>query len=155
MLSLTPPFLEYDGVVVASDYSSPRQFWYFPNRPQIAVDENGRPAVRMLVYRENLDDIGPDDEELTGFVLFDRVVSWPEETIRKVGQKIKNDLSLDDDPILSPLLYRSGTSRCTFLDRVAGAGPPPPNAPPPPEDWVTFIDTPASPSLYGENRATF
>ncbi len=155
MLSLTPPFLEYDGVVVAPDYTNPRQFWYFPNRPQIAVDENGRPVVRMLVYRENLDEIGPGDEDATGFFFFDTVLSWPEETIREVARKIKDDLSLDDDPILSPLLYRSGTSRCTFLDRATGTGGPVPNAPAPPEDWVAAIDGPASPALYGENRATF
>ena len=36
MLYLAPPFFEIEGVVVGRDYSDPRQYWYYPNRPRIA-----------------------------------------------------------------------------------------------------------------------
>src|SRR5438128_7669950 len=77
MMYLHPPFYMYEGVPVVPDYSDPRQFYYFPNRPHLAVDEHNRPAIRFLVYKENLDEITPDQEQATGFLFFDTSLAWP------------------------------------------------------------------------------
>ena len=124
MLYLNPPFFSYEGVVVGRDYSDPLQFWYYPNRPRLATDEHGRPAIRFLVYKEDLDEIEGDDEVGAGFLFFDTVLSWPEETLKKVAQRLKQDLDLDGEPRLAPLLFKQGKTKLIFLDRVsAPVGP--------------------------------
>src|SRR5436305_13515706 len=110
MMYLHPPFFEYFGVIVAPDSSDPLQFWYLPNRPHLAVD-NGRPAIRFLVLKENLDGLKPEQEAATGFLFFDTTLSWPDETLKKVAARIKDDLHLDGDPRLAPLLHKSGMTR--------------------------------------------
>lgn len=158
MLYLNPPFFSYEGVVVGRDYSDPLQFWYYPNRPRLATDEHGRPAIRFLVYKEDLDEIEGGDEVGAGFLFFDTVLSWPEETLKKVAQRLKQDLDLDGEPRLAPLLFKQGKTKLIFLDRVsAPVGPvnPPPDDGTPSEDWVTVLESAGTSSLYGENRAIF
>lgn len=158
MLYLAPPFFEIEGVVVGRDYSDPRQYWYYPNRPRIAVDEQGRPAVRLLIYKEILQNLdATDDEVAAGFLIFDTVLDWEPERLKKVAAKIKQDMDLDELPRLSPLQYRSGKVRLSFLDRKSAlpGDPPPPEEDIPVSEWVSFIESSGVPSLYGENRAMF
>lgn len=157
MLSLSPPYFDFDGMIVARDYTDPTQFWYYPNRPHFALNE-GRPAVRFLVYKEDLDEIEGDDEAMAGFMFFDTSLEWPtgkvEAALQKLGQEL--DLDTDQEPRLSPLLYRSGSVRLIFLDRKSpGPDEDPPDADDPPEEWVPVIESSGIPSLYGENRAVF
>lgn len=166
MLYLHPPFYMYEGVAVAPDYDDPYQFYYFPDRPHVAVD-NGHPAIRLLVYKANLDDLKPEEESVAGFFYFDTTLEWPEATLKKVAKKIQDDRNLDRLPRLSPLLYKSGTVRLIFLDKMT-----PPPTPPTgggggtgpggtggdtgqPDRWVIKLDSSGVPSLYGENRAIF
>lgn len=166
MLNLAPPYLQVCGVPVASDHADPRQFYYYPNRPHLAVDESGRPAVRLIVFRRDLDDLPAGEEQAVGILVFDTSLAWPDEVLKKVARKIKETLDLDELPRLAPIPVRSGTCKLMFLDRVTE--PPPvegttPVAPaggdetpsPPSEKWVTFLEGSGVPSLYGENRAIF
>jgi hypothetical protein len=160
MMYLHPPFYMYEGVPVVPDYDDPRQFYYFPNRPHLAVDEQNRPAIRFLVYKENLDEVGPDEEHAVGFLIFDTSLAWPEDTLKRVARKIQADQNLDEPPRLAPLLYKSGTVRLVFLDRATtppGEKPAEGEQPaePPSEKWVTFLECSGVPALYGENRAIF
>ena len=70
MMYLHPPFYMFEDVAVAPDYDDPHQYYYFPNRPHLAVDD-GHPAVRLLVYKANLDDLKPEEESVAGFFYFD------------------------------------------------------------------------------------
>lgn len=165
MMYLHPPFYMYEGVTVAPDYDDPYQFYYFPNRPHLAVD-NGRPAVRLLVYKADLDELTPEEEEVAGFFYFDTTLEWPEETLQKVAHKIQRDRELDRLPRLSPLLYKEGSVRLIFLDKTTklpgeeeetggnsgetGEGEQPAN-----DRWVIKLESSGVPSLYGENRAIF
>ncbi len=156
MLSLSPPFLDVDGMIIARDYADPTQFWYYPNRPHLAVDD-GRPAVRFLVFREDLDDIPGDEDEAAGFLFFDTSLEWDTATRTKAERQIEDRFDdLDGREFrLSPLLYRSGSVRLMFLDRAtANPGDPPPDDDEP-GDWVSVIESSGTPSLYGENRAVF
>jgi hypothetical protein len=161
MMYLHPPFFMYEGVPVVPDYDDPRQFYYFPNRPHLAVDEQNRPAIRFLIYKENLDEIKPEEEHAAGFLVFDTSLAWPEQTLSKVAKKIQQDRNLDEPARLAPLLYKKGTCRLVFLDRSTPKPDDKPeepatgDTPPPPEKWVTFLETSGVPSLYGENRAIF
>ena len=157
MLYLNPPFFEYEGVVVGRDYSDPRQFWYYPNRPRIGTDEQGRPAVRLIVYKEILENLAAtDDEVAAGFLLFDTVLDWEPERLQRVAARIKQDMDLDDLPRLAPLQYRSGKVRMTFLDRKSALpGDPPPGEDVPDSEWVSFLESSGLPALYADNRAIF
>lgn len=164
MLYLHPPFYSYEGVSVVGDYHDPRQFYYYPNRPQLAVDEQGRPAIRFIAFRENLDELEADEDTAAGFLVFDTSLAWPEETLEKVAQKIQDDLDLDQLPRLAPLPYRDGTVRVTFLDRTTEPPTEGETTETPllaettegtEEQWVPFLETSGVPSLYGENRAIF
>ena len=158
MLYLSPPFFEYEGVVVGRDYSDTRQFWYYPDRPRIAIDDLGRPAVRLLVYKEILENLdATDDEVASGFLIFDTVLAWDPEKLKRIANKIKQDMDLDEMPRLSPLQYKSGKVRMSFLDRKSAlpGDPPPPSEGVPDSEWVSFIESSGMPSLYGENRAIF
>ena len=161
MLYVHPPFYSYEGVQVVGDYHDPRQFYYYPNRPTLAVDEQGRPAIRFLAYRANLDEVAEGDDHVAGFLVFDTSLAWPADTLRKVAQKIQADLDLDDPPRLAPLPFTRGTVRLMFLDRTTT--PPgeeqedeePDETEPARERWVTMLESSGVPSLYGENRAIF
>jgi hypothetical protein len=158
MLYLSPPYFEHDGIVIGRDYSDPTQYWYYPNRPRIAVDEQGRPAVRLLIYKEILKNLdAADDEVAAGFLIFDTTLAWEPERLEAAAARIKQDQDLDELPRLSPLLYKSGKVRMTFLDRksVVPGDPPPADEDDPDSDWVSFIESSGMPSLYGENRAIF
>ena len=141
-----------------------QQFYYFPNRPQLAVDEEGRPAIRFLIFKENLDEIDDDDESAVGFLIFDTSLAWPQDTLDKVADRIQEDLELENPPRLAPLLYREGTVRLYFLDRVTEVPPAEgeeeenndvQEEEEKEERWVPFIESSGVPSLYGENRAIF
>lgn len=160
MLYLHPPFYSYEGVSVVPDNTDPQQFYYFPDRPHLAVDEQGRPAIRLIIYKENLDELPEGEEHAAGFLVFDTVLSWPQKLLDKVATKLQDALNLRDPPRLTPLLFKSGSVRLMFLDRMTEP-PSPPGTPPatpaetPPSRWAPILETSGVPSLYGENRAIF
>ncbi len=172
MLYLHPPYYSYEGVTLLGDFHNPRQFYYFPDRPHLALDNQGRPAIRFIILKEAQDELEANEEDVAGFLVFDTSLSWPQDTLDKVARKLKDDLDLDDDPILAPLPYKSGSVQLTFLDRTTpipkdpatepGASTPADSAPPPAEpaadmelSWVPFLKSSGVPALYGENRAIF
>lgn len=161
MLYLHPPFYMYEGVPLVGDYHDPRQFYYYPNRPHLAVDEQGRPAIRFIAFRENLDEVEEGEDHAVGFLVFDTSLAWPEDTLKQVARKIQDDLQLDQPPRLAPLPYKDGTVRITFLDRTTQAptedteDPETEDVSPEDEKWVPFLETSGIPALYGENRAIF
>lgn len=164
MMHLAPPLYMYEGVVVAPDYNDEKQFFYFPNRPHIANDD-GHPAIRLLVYKSDLDELEPEQESVAGFLYFDTTLEWPEATLKKVAQKIMEDRNLDQLPRLSPLLYKSGSVRLIFLGKetpppspaggTPGAATPPTEENAQPDRWVIKLETSGVPSLYADNRAVF
>lgn len=177
MLRLGPPYYQIAGVTVAGDAHDPLQFYYFPNRPHLAVDEEGRPAIRFLILKDALDAIqaggdddpgaGRDTEDVAGFMVFDADLSWPEATLRRVEQELRRevDLERDQEIRLAPLPFRDGSVRLSFLDRTTrpprddevetDANGRPVADPPPVDAWVPFLSTSGIPSLYGSNRSIF
>ena len=171
MLYLHPPYYSYEGVTLLGDFHNPRQFYCFPNRPHLAVDD-GRPAIRFIVLKEAQDELDENEEDVAGFLVFDTSLAWPQETLDKVARKLKEDLDLEDDPIIAPLPFKSGSVQLTFLDRSTPLPPEPgeetarsddDEGGTPPEEpvadmeqpWVPFLKSSGVPSLYGENRAIF
>lgn len=173
MLRLGPPYYIFEGVTVMGDAHDPLQYYYFPNAPHVPVDDEGRPAMRFIAYKEAQEEVAAGEEDLTGFFFFDTVLSWPEATLKKVKKAVEDSLKDETgeevEIRLGPLPYRRGGVQLSFLDETTReiVLPPPepdPNNPPaqPPEPqtetvpaWVPFLRTSGTPSLYGENRAVF
>ena len=58
-------------MTVVGDAHDPRQFYYFPNRPHLSIDENNRPAIRFIILKEALDELDENEEDVAGFLVFD------------------------------------------------------------------------------------
>lgn len=164
MLYLHPPFYEFEGVQIFSDFHDPLQFYYLPAAPHLATDQQNRPAIRFIAFKQNLDEVEEGEDDAVGVLVFDTSLAWPEVTLNRVRQKLRQELELDSEPRLVPLPYREGTVQLTFLDRQSEL---PPDGEDEDEDedepageeteekWVTFLESSGVPSLYGENRAIF
>lgn len=142
------------AISVLPDFSDPTLFYYLPNYPHIAMLEGNTPAIRLLVYRENLDEIEAGDPEAVGFLSLDVDLSWPPDLIDKAASKLMVEDVLQKKPRLTPIFFRSGSVKLLLLD----AATPEPGATPPatePSEFVTKIMGAGSPSLYGDNRAIF
>ena len=185
MLRLGPPYYIIDEVSVMGDAHDPQQFYYMPKAPHLPLAENGKPAIRLLILRDIEDQIAADaaagtstggDDDVAGFLFFDTVTSWPGAVIENVRAKLQTmveeeraaNADPDDDEVvvrLAPLPLRRGAVRLNFLDQISQPGTitdpddpdPDPTTPVAPveSEWVSFLSAPATPSLYGENRAVF
>lgn len=158
MLALNSSAHVVEGVPLVPDFHDPYQYWCLPNRPHLAVDEHNRPAIRFLVFKENLDDLPPDQEHAAAFLVFDTSIGWPKETLDKAARKLQRQLNLDRPPRISPVLCRRSSVRLVFLDRSTTPdtdGQPAPDGDPPPELWVPLLETSGTSSGYGEYRAVF
>lgn len=162
MLYLHPPFYEFDGVQIFSDFHDPAQFYYLPAAPHLATDEQNRPTIRFIAFRQNLDEVEEGEDDVVGVLVFDTSLAWPEEKLQSVRRKLRQELNLEVEPRLVPLPYRDGTVQLTFLDRQTELPATDEDDDGEPtttvetrEKWVTFLESSGVPSLYGENRAIF
>jgi hypothetical protein len=146
---------DHDTLQVFSDFGDPGQFYYLPNFPHIAKMEDGTPAIRLLVYRQNLDEIADTDPEAVAFLSLDVDLSWDPALIDHAANKLQLDDRLPDKPRLTPIFFNKGSVKLLLLDAATpddDAGRP---ADARPSEFVTKIMGGASPSLYGDNRAIF
>ncbi len=138
------------------DYSDPRQYYLLPNFPHVAKTPDGTPAISLLVFRENLDEVDEDDEEAVAFLSLDVDLSWERDTVDKAANKIQLEDSLTEPPRITPILYRDGTARLMLLDAATPteeSGDGVDDAAP--TEFVAKILGAGQPSLYGDNRAIF
>jgi len=136
------------------DFSDPTRFFYLPNFPHVAKMEDGTPAIRLLVYLEDLEELEEGEEEAVAFLSLDVDVSWPTEMLEEAESKLRMLNNLTENPRLTPIFYRKGSVKLMLLDAVT----PEEDAPPgddAPSQFVAKIQGAGSPSLYGDNRAIF
>jgi hypothetical protein len=177
MLDLRPPWFLIDGVLVAPDTADPTQYYYFPSSPHLARDDHGRPAIRLMVYREDLETLPAGQDEAAGFLVLDTALDWPAETLTRVARKIAGQRDLPATPRLVPVPFTAGTVRFFVFDRRsalpgdqggpggpgagpgigAGAEPGGPGDGTDPDgvstEWVPRLLAAGMPSLYSDNRA--
>lgn len=140
---------------VFPDFSDKRQFYCLPNFPRIAEMEDGSPAIRLLIFRKELDEVDPKSEDAVAFLSLDVDLRWDPELIEKARSVIRLEDQLDDKPRLTPIFFRQGSVKLMLLDAVSpeeGAERRPEGQP---SEFVTKIMGAGSPSLYGDNRAIF
>ena len=144
---------ENRALCVFPDFSDATLFHYLPNFPHIAKMEDGTPAIRLLVFREDLDTIGEDDPEAVAFLSLDVDLSWPPDLIEQAASRLRTDDQLDEKPRLVPIFFREGSVKLMLLDAQTPEDGPDGTAKP--TQFVTQIMGAGSPSLYGDNRAIF
>lgn len=140
---------------VFPDFSDKRQFYYLPNFPRIAEMEDGSPAIRLLIFRNELDEVDPKSEDAVAFLSLDVDLRWDPDLIETARSAIRLEDQLDDKPRLTPIFFRQGSVKLMLLDAVSpeeGAERRPEGQP---SEFVTKIMGAGSPSLYGDNRAIF
>lgn len=143
------------ALCVFPDFSDTGQFYYLPNFPHVAKMEDGTPAIRLLVFREDLDTIGEDDPEAVAFLSLDVDLSWPPEVIEEAASQLRLEDQLQTKPRLTPIFFSSGSVKLMLLDAVTAEEGATGGADPDTTPFVTSIIGAGSPSLYGDNRAIF
>ncbi|UHD15079.1 hypothetical protein [Thiocapsa bogorovii] len=142
-------------IQVFPDFSDPNAFYYLPNVPHIASMADGTPAIRLLVYREDLDTIDDDDDEAVAFLSLDVDVSWPADAIDEAISKLQLEDNLMQKPRLAPIFFREGSVKLMLLDAVTPEEEEAHPGEAQPTEFVIKILGAGSPSLYGDNRAIF
>lgn len=138
------------------DEADANVFHYLPNFPHIATMLDGKPGIKMFVYRENLDDIGDDDPEAVAFLSLDVDLSWESDLVDEAAAKVRLEDNLMEAPRMTPIFFTKGSTKLMLLDaQTPDADEAAPGDEPAPTQFVTSILGGGSPSLYGDNRAIF
>jgi hypothetical protein len=146
---------EHATLYVFPDFSDTQQFYYLPNFPHVAKMEDGTPAIRLLVYRENLDDVTGTQPDATAFLSLDVDLAWPPDVIEQAASKLRADGNLPEKPRMTPIFFSKGSVKLMLLDAATPEETGQPAGPVKPSEFVTSIMGGGSPSLYGDNRAIF
>lgn len=136
------------------DFSDPRRFYYLPNNPKIAVFEDGAPAFKLFVFREDFDEIEAGEDEIVGFLALDADIAHPPSLIEGAAKALRSMFKLDDPALLAPIPYREGKARFILLDAMTDPDAEPGKEPGPTE-FVARTLTSGRPSLFGDNRVVF
>ena len=80
---------ENRALSVFPDFSDPTQFYYLPNFPHVAKMIDGTPAIRLLVYREDLDTVAENAEDAVAFLSLDVDLSWEPDVIDRAASRLR------------------------------------------------------------------
>lgn len=152
MIDLGRPSLHSEGVTIFPDHAVPARFHYLPDAPRLRVRPDGSPDVSLVKYRldEALEtalgagllsitvDLGVDDEVLT-----------------RLKSRLAQRFGLTEPPQLSPVTADSGTCELVLIERSSADASPTPAEGAAGMGLVERILGASTPSLYGDNTATF
>lgn len=147
------PLDENRGIYVYPDYTDPKQWYYVPNAPHVSIVD-GRPAVRLLLVREDAGATPAADDDVAGLFLLDVDTSWTADDLNHAAARLQVQAELSELPTLNPLPIRDGSVRFLLLDQITPE-PGEDEDEPAPTQFVARTLQVAHPSLYGENRAIF
>lgn len=143
----------WNGIMVLPDYGNPRQFYYLPPPPRLAIDPaSGRKVFKLIKLVGGLTDPTGDGIR-TGVLMFDCDLSLTAAEIAGLEDHVREKYSLGSGPInLAPVLYKDGEVACYVLGEQSW----PDSAPPERKNlFVERLQGFGKPSLYGDNRASF
>lgn len=166
MIYFETPYLFEEGLVILGDHQDKTVFYYFPPAPKLAKHPDGLPVFLFLKYADSPEDLPAGVEGGGGFLAFDCDLHVEPDQVADAAKAVKKKLSLGFTPTLVPIDYRSGSVRLMLLDLDTSPPSPPPLPsglapvkssiePPPGMKFVERASFSATPSLFGENRATF
>ncbi|MBK5953766.1 hypothetical protein CCR92_07095 [Rhodospirillum rubrum] len=159
-------YLFEEGLMIVGDHQDKTLFYFFPVAPRLALHPDGLPAFLFLKYADDPQSLPPGVEGGGGFLAFDCDLRVDADRLSDAAKAVKKKRDLDQTPRLVPIDYRRGGVRLMILD--LDTSPPPQPAPadgslpvkssivaPPGQRFVERASFSATPSLFGDNRATF
>ena len=153
MLFLQPPFQLIEGTAVFADHANKRQFYYMPAMPRLSVLRDpvagvDVPQIQLLKFRGNAGN--------GGFLTFEVNLGVDQDRLDAIVAELKRVNRLTEDPWLSPVTLENGSVRLLILGTESPATPGAALGVSGKEPrFVTKIDHPAKPALYGDNQAIF
>jgi hypothetical protein len=156
MLYLDSPIGPIHGLMIYKDHADPNTFYYIPERPRLARNEEG-PEFIFLKYRRDITDNPQLSQQQLGgaFLAFTTDLGIDDDTAQAVKAQI--GATATGTINLTPAQFRKGTVRLSIAKDMSTA-PAAPGAPAPPPAGMSFFEQiwgASTPSLYGTNRATF
>lgn len=144
MIDLARAALHAEGVTIFPDHADPRRFHYLPDSPRLRLRADGSPELHLTKYR-----LDPALHESLGAGLLALTVDLAvdEERLALLRARISRHFEGVERPVLTPVVADSGTVELALIDasseQPGGAG------------LIERILGAATPSLYGDNSATF
>jgi len=130
---LLDQFEQAGGLILFRSFDEPLEYYYVPNNPQVAENENGKPEFGFIKYARNIPsesgEGGIQEAGGGGVVHFLVTYSVPSEQVEKAQQELLQ--KVEDARIVGPVLFRSGTfslvttiadEKGRFTNRVVGLG---------------------------------
>jgi hypothetical protein len=130
-------------IMVLPDYGNPRQFYYLPPPPRLAVDlGSGKRVFKLIKLKGGLTD--PSAEGMfTGILLFDCDLGLTNDELAELEDHVRQEFRPGPGQItLAPLLYKEGEVTCYILgdqDWPDDAPPERKNLPATPGVWKTKL----------------
>lgn len=158
MLLLDSKTREIDGITIFPDHADPMQFFYMPLDPHLTTVKDAAlgveaPKFSLIRFRGAAGN--------GGFLNFDVNVGVPQERLDAIRSQLQREDRLTSLPRLGPVPLVGGTVRLMMLgsETPDPAIRPDDDATPAPvidgPKFVLKIDHPTTPSLYGNNQASF
>jgi hypothetical protein len=149
----------HNGIMVLPDYGNPRQFYYLPPPPRLAVDrQSGQKVFKLIKLVGGLTDpIDGDGTRRTGIAVFDFDLALTDQELAELEDHVRQEFGSGVGGLgeinLAPLFYKDGAVVCYIL----GEQDWPDDAPSEPTRSNIFVEQLrgfGKPSLYGDNRAS-
>ena len=143
MLSLDEP-RELHRVLLYRDHGEPRRFYYAPAAPRIARDADGRPILKLMVYRDTV--VAGGEVSGGGFLDLTVDLAVSESTKERIRQELAS--TVGSGVTLAPIPLEAGSVRIVTLGQQSGGD----------DEGGGFVENiigTARPALYGDNRAVF
>src|SRR5690348_6672129 len=152
MLYLDKPLGPIHGVMVWADHADPNLFYYLPERPRLARNEDG-PEFIFLKYRRDITDnpaFNADQKESLGggFLAFTVDLGIDDDVADQLKSKLGRNAT--GEVQLVAVQCRKGSVRLSIVKDLAQA----PGAPPTQQPGLSFFEQvygATTPSLYGTN----
>lgn len=143
MIDLARAALHAEGVILFPDHADPRRFHYLPDSPRLRLHPDGSPELHLTKYR-----LDPALHESLGAGLLALTVDLAvdEQRLALLRTRISRHFEVER-PVLAPVVADSGTVELALIDAS--------DAQPGDAGLVERILGAATPSLYGDNAATF
>jgi hypothetical protein len=159
MIDLSRPPLHAEGVTLFADHADAGLFHYLPDSPRLSLRSDGMPQLTLLKYRF---DPAMHRELGAGMLALTVDLGVDDATQARLGGRLRHQFGLDRTPVLAAVTAESGTCELILIDQVQGGSVPPSASPAPlpasdgsASSLVERILGAATPSLYGDNAATF
>lgn len=156
MIDLSRPALHAEGVTIFPDHADPARFHYLPDAPRLSRRVDGAPELSLLKYQ-----LDPSLSQALGAGMLALTVDLGVDAaaLAKLTNRLKAQFTLDKAPIVSAVEADGGSCELIVInkDSKQGDGAPAP-APATPADGPALVQRilgAGTPSLYGDNAATF